>query len=262
MYNNYDTYLKNITEDNIKTINFKNNNNYNYVLEHVSREHGEEYLKLIESEFDNIDMNNIIEFANINDNYGEPIKNNFISKNNIVFESSPTSLRYIYHGLLILNHYKEIYSNNKKIPIVEVGCGYGGLFLSINYFSKLLNINIEKYFLIDIDTAANLIELYLEINKNNIHIDYKLHSASLHGSDVNESELYLISNYCFTEIDTENRNKYISILINRCINGFITWQTVFGYTIDNTKNLLKKNIKIEEEKPQTSYNDKNYFVRF
>jgi hypothetical protein len=262
MYRKYELFLNNINRNNIKETNFKNNKDYNSILEHVSVEHGYEYLKLIESEFGDIELSHIIEFARMNDNYGGTIKVEFVSKNGTIVECSPTSLRYIYHALLILTDYKKTILEGINIPIVEVGCGYGGLFLSINYFSKILGVDIKKYYLIDIDIVGNLIKLYLEINKEMIHIDYEILSASLYGSDINESELYFISNYCFTEIDEGNRQSYINLLLNRCIHGFITWQTVFGYTLDYAFHILRKIPKIEEEKPQTSYTDKNYFVRF
>ena len=258
MYNNYATFVNNISNNNIKSINFKSNRDYNSILEHVSVELGEEYLRLIENEYKNINYENILEYVNINDKYGFPTQYTYKNKDGNSFNCSPTSLRYIYNALVILDHYKTKESNS----IVEVGCGYGGLFLSICYFSKLLNISIDHYYIVDLEPIGKLISLYLNINKQHISINYSIHKASNYGMDINDNNLFFISNYCFTEIDTIYRTQYILNLIPKCSSGFIIWQTCFNYDIDNSYELV--NVKhIEEEKPQTSpHNEKNYFVYF
>ena len=50
MYNNYLNFLNQGVED-ITKLNFKSNMNYRGILEHVSKKYGEEYIKLIETEF-------------------------------------------------------------------------------------------------------------------------------------------------------------------------------------------------------------------
>ena len=84
-----------------------------------------------------------------------------------------------------------------------------------------------------------------------------------------DTNLFFISNYCYTEIDKVHNDKYSLILLPKTINGFITWQNggCGGiYPIEKTNNITKKNIvKIEEEKPQTDAGygiHKNYFVYF
>jgi hypothetical protein len=258
MYNDYESFVNNITKDNIKTINFKSNRNYNSILEHVSVELGEQYLRLIEKEFNNITFENILEYVNINDVHGCPTQYTYKNKDGNNFTCSPTSLRYVYNALVILDHYKTKESNS----IVEVGCGYGGLFLAICYFSKLLNIKIEHYHFVDLEPICNLISLYLDVNNNHVSINYSIHLANNYGMDINADNLFFISNYCFTEIDTIYRTQYILNLIPKCSSGFIIWQTCFNYGIDNSYEIVDvKNI--EEEKPQTSpHNEKNYFVYF
>ena len=61
MYNNYLNFLNQGVED-ITKLNFKSNMNYRGILEHISKEYGEEYIKLIETEFPLIEMENILEF--------------------------------------------------------------------------------------------------------------------------------------------------------------------------------------------------------
>jgi hypothetical protein len=49
MYEKYLLYLQNISKNDIKTTNFKSNIYYNGMLEHVTFEQGDLYLKLIKS---------------------------------------------------------------------------------------------------------------------------------------------------------------------------------------------------------------------
>ena len=86
MYNNYLNYLNTIDEINFEEMNFKSNQSYNGILEHVSYELGVKYLTLIENDFNNIEINNIIDFLTINDKYGFPNKHNYsFITNTIVF---------------------------------------------------------------------------------------------------------------------------------------------------------------------------------
>jgi len=259
MYSQYQSSINNILNNNI--LNFKCDKSYNDILEHVSYDQGENYIvaiiKFVNEVFPEITFENINNYIIINDKIGNPKKEKYMY-NDIEIICSPTSLRYIYHSLLILNHLKSV--NSKKI--VEVGCGYGGLFLGINYFSKILNIIIDKYYFIDLPEVSNLIKKYLELH-NNISIDYSIFSAYNYGVDINDNDLFFISNYCFTEIEKIHRNNYIQYLFPKISCGFITWQTVFNLPISDV-NIINKNIKyITEEVPQTATIDnKNYFVYF
>ena len=122
MYSNYISFLQEINSKNFNTYNFKSNKLYNLILEHVSYEQGIEYSNLIMKEFPNIMINDILKYIEINDKYGNP-KLYKIQIHDIIVNCSPTSLRYIYHSLIIIDHYKKTGLNK----IVEVGCGYGGL---------------------------------------------------------------------------------------------------------------------------------------
>jgi len=257
----YDEYEKFVNENKDFLEDFKINKNYNAILEHVTKEQGHEYIscieKLITESFQEITVENINHYIMLNDKYGNPIKYLFTIKNNNI-TCSPTSLRYVYHSLIILKHIK--FTNLTKI--VEVGCGYGGLFLAINHFSKILEIPIEKYYLIDLPVICKLINSYLE-KQRDININYILKSSMLHGKDVDDDNLFFISNYCFTEINKEHRDSYICNLFHKVKNGFITWQTVFGLPLTNVTIIGKEISKIDEESPQTApLVKKNYFVYF
>ena len=261
MYNSYQKEVNDlILSDNI--LNFKTNKEYNGILEHVSFEQGNEYIYLIQKtiseDFSEITFDNINEYLLLNDSYGSPVKKNFIY-NNTPIVCSPTSLRYILHALLILKYLK--HTDLKKI--VEVGCGYGGLFLAIDHFSKILNIQIHNYYFIDLPEITKLIEKYLLIHKQKININYSIHSSCNYGEDIDDNNLFFISNYCFTEIDAEHRIKYIDSLFPKIKNGFIIWQTIFNVPIQSVNIIGKDITKIIEEYPQTAtINNKNYYVYF
>jgi hypothetical protein len=259
-YSPYTKYLSNINFEDINTVNFKSNSSYNTTLEHVSSENGDKYLNLIETEFDNISLCNIEEFAKINDKFGHPRLYKFILKNKVdTIECSPSSLRYIYQALLIL-HY-----GTSTSSIVEIGAGYGGLFLAICYFSNLLNIKINSYHFIDLKEVGILISNYLKHHSDIVNIKYTIHNCELYGKDINDDNLFLISNYCFTEIDEEHRLKYTECLLNKVNHGFIVWQTINGVKLDSMNKYFKHITyrNVEEERPQTAYEEfKNYFVYF
>ena len=261
MYDDYVLFLKNINTDNIRNFNFKSNNRYNKILEHVSYYQGIQYLNLIENDFSQMPIENVKNYLKINDMHGQPKCEIFTSTNGTILFCSPTSLRYVYHALVILTYLKKV---NLK-SIVEVGCGYGGLYLAICYFSNILNIEIDNYYFIDFPEVNNLIDNYIKINEASLtkKINYCLHNCFEYGNSINDNDLFLISNYCFTEISQEHIHNYIKILFNKVKNGFILWQTCFGVDINKVE-LINKDIKqLIKEKPQTaSEAQPNYFVYF
>jgi hypothetical protein len=258
MYSNYVNFIDDISSQDISRSDFKSNERYNYILEHVSKDIGNEYLQCIEKEFPEIKLQNIIEFLKINDAFGVPLKEK-MNIYGITVDCSPTSTRYVYHALIILKYL----STTSCKKVVEVGCGYGGLYLAICHFSKILKIEIDEYHFIDFPEVGRLIDKYMILNKDTSCIPYKIHDSSMYGEDIKETDLFFISNYCFTEIDITDREKYIQKLLNKTSSGFILWQTVFDRIHIENINFCKEIKSIEEERPQTARIDyKNYFVYF
>ena len=264
MYNEYIDYLTN-NLSNVATLNFKSSEKYCSILEHVSYEHGKQYLKLVEDEFPRITFEQIKDFVSINDRFGAPTKYSFINQTGQYVSCSPTSLRYVYHSLLILEHF----THTKCESIVEVGCGYGGLCLAIQYFSKIQSINIKQYNLIDLQPVCNLIEQYLQLHNNIIQTKLLFHTANTYGETVQDTNLFFISNYCYTEIEELHNRMYTHILLPKVSHGFITWQNggnKGAYPIENCSEIIgKKIMNIVEERPQTDAGYsiyKNYFTYF
>ena len=258
MYNRYIEYLRN-TELNTN-LNFKSNP-YNGILEHVTPQLGQQYLTLIQKEFSHILFSKVVDFCKINDTYGVP----HLFKYSDELCCSPTSLRYVYHSLIILDHYSKKQTRN----IVEVGCGYGGLCLAINYFMNDFNVKIENYHIVDFEEVGKLIKFYLGLHKEHVVSKIHYHSNQTFGENVDSDNLFFISNYCYTEIDKEYNKKYTEKLLPKTQSGFILWQNGgnnFAYPVNYSSEITGKNIeKICEERPQTDAGYDvyvNFFVYF
>jgi hypothetical protein len=287
IYESYREYLKSVKDLGIEGLSFKSESTYTSILEHVSMEYGEKYLEAISEEY-GLCYDNISEFVRMNDKYGCPTVYSFTyldkSSGGGVWKglvASPTSLRYIYHALRILDHYRAVGCGGGvggggvggASNIVEVGCGYGGLFLAVCYFSKILGIPIGKYYMIDLPGTTDLITKYVAAHPLLTYgVSYRVLNTSPVGDyGFSKGDLggFFISNYCFTEIDEAYRKQYVDSLFRSGVvsHGFITWQTVFGLPIDLVSRYLgcvgSAEVLVDEERPQTAFVDfPNYFVRF
>lgn len=262
MYYNYEKFIEESSNDILSK--FKSNNKYRGILEHVSKMHGLEYLELIVKEFPKIEKENIIEFCKINDSIGEPIKSTISSKG-FTITCSPSSLRYIYHALIILNHYNKSGCEN----IVEVGCGYGGLCLSINFFKDKMDIEINNYNIIDLKEPLSLIKKYLSEHKPIVTTNVLYHESSTYGKEVDNNKLFFISNYCYTELESHHNLLYTETLLVNAMGGFLVWQNggnKGSYPIEDSKSITNKTeLYFTEERPQTDSGYgiyKNYFAYF
>lgn len=234
LYSQYHSYVKKICET--KDISsFKRNPSYTYVLEHVTAAQGAQYLKLIK-ETTSIPLDSIIEFCKINDTFGNPNKHIYDG-----FDCSPTSLRYVYHAHIILTYMASLGKTSHSI--VEVGGGYGGMCLAIHYFSAHYGITIDSYSITDLTSIIELQKLYLA-NFPSIIKNLDFYDASTYGQTIDKHDLFLISNYCFSEIHSEHRQKYKEILFPKVSHGFLAWNFIpvydFGFPL-----------RVENEVPNT-----------
>jgi hypothetical protein len=261
-------FIHSILDKTIEEIQFKNNPAYNGVLEGLSKDFGTEILKYIETNYPQITFEDMRAFIQVNDKYGGTVKSIFTTSKMKLLYCSPTTIRYILHALLILDYYKETMCKN----IVELGQGYGGLFLAINMFAnKFPDVCIRKYIMVDMPNSSQLTRKYLEAHKNVITIPYEVYDSVNMPNDIprttdsqSPNESFFISNYCYTALPRDTMKFYTNNLIRPCTHGFLTWQTCFGDNIDNADTYLEKNtIKKVVEEPLTGpQHAKNYFVYF
>jgi hypothetical protein len=240
LYDRYHNYVKSILNTNDLT-NFKNNINYTYMLEHVSFKEGIEYLYHINKKF-NLNFDEIKSFCDKNDTIGNPTKFDYPFG-----KASPTSLRYILHALLILEYISNL--KQSQLNLVELGGGYGGLCLCIYHFKNKFDLNLNfTYTIIDLKYVNLLQKEYLKLH------DLEINCLEPYGETFNGKNNFLISNYCFAEIDKISQEKYINILFPKIDYGFITWNEFtdpYDFGFDCT---------IIDEYPQTGV--KNKYVYF
>jgi hypothetical protein len=121
----------------------------------------------------------------------------------------------------------------------------------LSFFSKIYDIEINTYNLVDLHQPLKLQELYL-IN-HSLNFQTTFNNAFEFGNNIDNHNMFLISNYCFSEISDDNQQKYIKTLFTKVSHGFMAWNHIplynFGF-----------NYRYETEYPLTgSYNNYVYF---
>ncbi len=248
LYTNFYNYIANITTKK-DLCNFKSNPNVTAILEHMTFDFGRQYLELILRKTP-IPPETIKKYCDQNDLYGGGIKfDYFVDESLPVMKTSSSNFRYLFHAHLIMSYIGEKAGVQN---IVEVGAGYGGLYLALAALAPLYKVKIANYHMVDLPAISELQQQYL---KPFVKGDSKLHfhNAFLFGGDIENENLFLISNYCFSEISSENQKKYVDILFPKVKHGFMAWNFIplyyFGF-----------NTTQEEEYPKTGhYNKYVYF---
>lgn len=216
--------------------NFKKDQSYKQILEHVSYELGISYLEVIKR--DNIEMLKYIEKFKENDIYGNPDTFHY----NDIDVISPTTLRYI----KVLSDLKNLIGDLTDMRIVEIGGGYGGQCKIVSDY-----YNLSDYLIVDLDSALKLIEKYLnKLELNNFRL-------SNMNNLVEDKYDLVISNYAFTELHRSIQDVYVEKIINNSKHGYMMCNIIGGietYTKDELLN-LNKNVKLIKEEPLTHSNN-------
>lgn len=214
------------------------------MLEHVDSGLGYKYFALLKSECA-MPNESILEFCTMNDRIGNPTMQMIPELSTDIFISG-TSLRYLYHGWLILKHM------TPNSSVVEVGCGYGGLCLAIDFLSKQTQRPVRSYACLDLDGPLTLQRRYLANFELSFPVSF--HSSSTYGSSIEGDGHFLVSNYCFSEIDDVHQMRYIQTLFPKIAHGFLAWNRIPVY------NFGKRILRTEPERPKTFRT--NMFVFF
>jgi len=262
-YTEYSNFIRGILSEDIKETGFKNNGSYTRVLENVNKTLGNEYLTCIETEFPEITYEDLKAYITVNDKLGASLKSIFTTNKMKLVYCSPTCLRYIYHALLILKKLRETGAKG----VVELGGGYGGLYLALNIFAPKMNVEIEKYFIIDLQPVTELIKKYLAEHMNILTIPLEIYDPESFQPHLQKfyqetNNTFFVSNYALSEFHEHDRNQYVNELVSKSTHGFMVWQTCFGCDIERAKQVIRKsNLIVEEERPQTCpIAEKNYFL--
>ena len=176
---------------------FKSHPAYRHVLEHVSYEEGQQYLKEID-----IDYLDKLEEVKENDSLGSPVIYEYPS----VGEISPTTIRYIKNTSDIINKFGTSFNS-----IVEIGGGYGGLCKVLSSFIKF-----EQYLLLDLEECNLLSRKYLS--------HFNLPTLSYRSEEIDEIDEnfdLLISNYAFSECHKDVQLDYIERFVKKSNNFYM-----------------------------------------
>lgn len=255
IYVKYTESLKNLESDSSVFENFKSSSAFMDILEHTDEKLGKQYKEAIKNEFNEYPKN-YTEIITLNDSIGNPIKFDFEG-----ITMSPSNLRYIYHALLIKSKCDVWFKDRKKIRIVEVGGGYGGLCLYIKRIFKEYDID---YTIVDLPEPSSLQNKFIQVTGLE-------HAKSVPGtmldSLMGETFDLVVSNYCISEIGRENQEEYFTKLIVNCDKKFFIWNYLTqprkffffkSYEID----FLKKDDYIfETERPLTGEYNKFIFSK-
>jgi hypothetical protein len=205
------------------------------MLEHVNQQYAQVYLT---ESLKELTIQQISDYVKMCDSVGNPYKIYF---QEFDAQVSTTCLRYLYHALCVLK-------DKIEYPIVEIGGGYGGLALAIDFVSKIKNIQIDKYIIIDFPNIQKLQEYYLNHFSLSFPVSYE--------SKV-EEPCYIISNYCIAEMGEENRQYYFqNLIIPYGKQGFFVWNS--NASINSLEHHF--NVQVYDEIPKTGPNNK--FIKF
>ena len=114
--------------------------------------------------------------------------------------------------------------------------------MAIHHFARKYDINIKSYKICDLPNIIRFQQIYLDMIDPLLQIEFI--DAFTYGENINGNSMFLISNYCFSELSEENQNGYIKHLFPKVSHGFIAWNFIpiynFGF-----------HMKIEPEVPNT-----------
>lgn len=236
----YPAFCESAAKDENIFSNFKHNDVYREILEHVSYEQGQEYLNFILKEYP--DLVGLFDKFRRNDALGNPITYDY----GVYGRFSPTTLRFI----KIAGDLRKEFGDLSNLNILEIGTGYGGLCTILSYLS-----GFGSYSILDLPQCKAL-------TKRNLGF-HGIFNVRFFDDEHLPNDLkidLLISNYGFSVCDHELQRKYLRELIQPSPNGYMTCNFF-------TKNSLKpeeltalllqqgKEGRVETENPLTGSNN-------
>jgi putative sugar O-methyltransferase len=214
--------------------NFRRDEIYTTILEHVSPEQGQEYLEIISKDAEVLEA--MPRFRR-NDDFGNPRTFAYPA----IGEISPSTLRYV----KVLTDLKAHFKTLDGLDICEIGVGYGGQCRIVNAFFRP-----ATYCLVDISPALALARRYLDNYILSSVVSYK----SMNELAPRDHDL-VISNYAFTELPRAIQDVYLQKVILQSKRGYITYNEITPPEFNSYKSaeLLKiiPNSTTLEERPLT-----------
>jgi hypothetical protein len=231
--------VENANHDFEAFLNFKRNEDYRIVLEHVSYEQGREYLEILRSEAPDF-VERVDRFL-INDIVGNPIRF-FYEGAELV---SPTTLRY----LNVASDLRQLLGDLNGAQVGEIGVGYGGQLLILDQIYEF-----RRYDLYDLPPVLRLTSRYLESHL--LNSSYRTTTLNQCGRDASYD--LVLSNYAFSELPAKLALKYVEKVLSKARRGYLTMnggrvtteRNCGKLPIEDYRNLLPA-FEIKEERPLT-----------
>lgn len=218
---------------------FKQNPDYQLVLEHVTQEQGAEYLALLKA--DAPDLLERIEDFKRNDWVGSPSVFSYSD----VGVVSPTTLRY----MKVASDIRRLFGTLEGADIVEIGGGYGGQLLIADQLFAL-----RRYTIFDLPPVLALVRKYIESHL----LRGSFATRTLNEEDGTSVYDLVISNYAFSELPDLVQLTYLRKVISRSRRGYMTMNSGVGISRRDRNKLSLEQLKGHlpacetfEEKPLT-----------
>ena len=177
---------------------------YVETLEHVTEAHGRQYLRIIQRDSPHLLMDDWLQRAKANDQWGSPITYDYPG----VGQISPVTIRY----LKVLSDLERLFGDLTGARVVEIGVGYGGQARLI-----LERWSVENYTMIDLPAVLRLAGRYLE--------KFRTYSALEFRSPENLTPTQYdlcISNYAFSELSRDVQDRYAGMAVASALRGYLT----------------------------------------
>lgn len=206
---------------------FKRDPRYRRILEHVTKEQGEEFLEVVQEAAGDwwpVIRERFPQWAAQNDRYGKPLMESFPTVNAVC---SPSNLRYLAHAILIWRHVERL--GLREVRFVELGGGYGGLAFYMDALSEMNWVRAGwSYVIVDVPEVGALQAVYnnalgLPVETvNGLNAD-ELDALRWYWDDGPLYPHYCISAFAFSEFDRDTQDWYRERLVRHCAHGFMVW---------------------------------------
>jgi len=213
------------------------------MLQHVRPHEASVYLNLLLTK---LPLYLIQEYCNSADSVGDPARYEFDTGFGLL-RSSPTALRYLFHAY-------DIIKMVKGETIVEIGGGYGGLVVAIDFLAKLTKQTLN-YIIVDLTNVQRL-QRY-NTAQYTLSLNLTFVDAQHYGSDIETPNLFVVSNYCLAEMGSVNRENYITNLFSKpsIQGGYMQWNSQAPVNF-----LSRFVVRVKAEYPMT--NPRNTTIQF
>ena len=226
-YASYRECLKEAAAQEPEAWTFKSDPRYQVVLEHVTQEQGEQFIRQVQTEYPDLwpaVFERLPDIVAENDRYGAPSA----APCSLGFTCSPTNLRYVSQALRLWTHAYEV--GMTRMHVVEIGGGYGGLALYVHRLASLFpTVNLDWYTIVDLPEAVAVQDVMLgALGVPAMTVDGLDEVALAWCLEESKAPKFLFSAYAFSEFDADTRAWYEQRVARRCVHGVVIWNFRYG----------------------------------